>query len=45
MTRLPDGTKIGYRTKASTSPDPTIDITTEKMEKLKIHVNREKWCL
>ncbi|WP_157434446.1 MULTISPECIES: hypothetical protein [Actinoalloteichus] len=43
MVLLPDATKIGYRTKSTSSPDPTIDIRTEQDVKLKIHVNREGW--
>jgi hypothetical protein len=43
MVKLPDGTTIGYRTKSKTSADPTLDIKTPKNDKIKVHVNREKW--
>ncbi|MEU5850941.1 hypothetical protein [Saccharopolyspora shandongensis] len=43
MVKLPDGTTIGYRTKSKTSPDPTLDIKTPKNDKIKVHINKEKW--
>ncbi|WP_190812685.1 hypothetical protein [Saccharopolyspora pogona] len=43
MVKLPDGTTIGYRTKSRTSVEPTIDINTLGNDKIKIHINKDKW--
>ncbi|MBB5906998.1 hypothetical protein [Actinoalloteichus hymeniacidonis] len=40
---LPDGTRIGYRTKSKTTVEPTIDIKLPDQRRLKIHVNTEGW--
>lgn len=40
---FPDGTTIGYRFKARSTVEPTIDIANADRMQLKIHVNSGEW--